>query len=74
MSSPDVALQLPLLGDKITMYEYNFDICSGRFAINGMKIIIKKPSYNFNRDFFFLYEARLLKHSHTENLKKQHTV
>lgn len=56
------------------MYEYNFDICSGRFAINGMKIIIKKPSYNFNRDFFFLYEARLLKHSHTENLKKQHTV
>lgn len=61
MSSPDVAPQLPLLGDKITMYEYNFDICSGRFAINGMKIIIiiKKIRIILTGIFFFFVFMKL---------------
>lgn len=34
----------------------------------------KEASYNLNWEIFCLFAARLLKHSHKENLKKQHTV
>jgi len=72
LNSPDIPSQLSQLGEKFTMKQFNSDVCSSRFVISGMTI--KKIILLLTVTDFCLFAARLVNHSHKENLKKQHTV
>lgn len=71
LSTPDKPQQLPRLGEKFTINQFNFDICSDKFVIIGM--IIKKNPYNLNWERLLPLCSKTVE-THKEKLKKQHTV